>query len=158
MVRNENEYQEALRRIEQDREVRQRQRNALEAEGFTSEQVERGMAPLISFHLQLQEEVDWYEKVRRGNIDPLLNFTGIGPLLIGLRIAAGLTQRQLAERLGSNEAQVSRDERNEYHGITVERAQRILDAMGARVESRVTEMRTGETRRILAESQELVEA
>ena len=52
-------------------------------------------------------------------------------MLIALRIYKGLTQRQLAERLGVSEAAVSRDECNEYHGITLERAQRVLDALGA---------------------------
>ncbi len=36
-----------------------------------------------------------------------------------------------------SEAQVSRDERNEYHGITVGRAQRVLDAMGETLMLRV---------------------
>ena len=47
------------------------------------------------------------------------------------RIANGLSQRELADRLadrlGVSEPQVSCDECNEYHGITIERAQRILD-------------------------------
>lgn len=34
------------------------------------------------------------------------------------------------EHLGVNKWTVSWDERNEYHGITVELAMRILDAMG----------------------------
>jgi hypothetical protein len=29
-----------------------------------------------------------------------------------------------------HESQISRDERNEYHGITLERAGRLLDALG----------------------------
>jgi hypothetical protein len=37
--------------------------------------------------------------------------------------------RTVAERLGVNEAQVSKDESNEYHGISVERAQRVIDAL-----------------------------
>jgi hypothetical protein len=37
--------------------------------------------------------------------------------------------------VGVHESQVSRDERNEYHGVTVERASRILDAMGVRLRS-----------------------
>ncbi|MDP9378989.1 MAG: helix-turn-helix domain-containing protein [Chloroflexota bacterium] len=41
-----------------------------------------------------------------------------------------MSQRELAERPGVSEAQVSCDERSEYHGITVDRAQRVLDAMG----------------------------
>jgi hypothetical protein len=32
---------------------------------------------------------------------------------------------------------VSRDERNEYHGVTVERAKRVLEALGARLVTRV---------------------
>jgi transcriptional regulator with XRE-family HTH domain len=63
----------------------------------------------------------------------------IGRLLIATRIAQGLTQRELAERLGVSESLVSRDERNEYHGITVERAQRILDALHETVTTRVEE-------------------
>lgn len=56
--------------------------------------------------------------------------SGVARLLIAVRIAGGLSQRELAERLGVHETQVSRDERNEYHGITVERANRILEALG----------------------------
>jgi transcriptional regulator with XRE-family HTH domain len=48
-----------------------------------------------------------------------------------------MTQRQLAEQMGVNESAVSRDERNEYHGITVERAKRVLDALGVRLVTRV---------------------
>jgi transcriptional regulator with XRE-family HTH domain len=58
-------------------------------------------------------------------------------MLIALRIARGLTQRQLADRLGVPESQVSSDERNEYHGVTIERAARILDALGVRMKSLV---------------------
>jgi transcriptional regulator with XRE-family HTH domain len=71
-------------------------------------------------------------------------------LLIALRIAAGMTQRQLADRLDVSEAQVSRDERNEYHGITVERAQRIIDALGAGVTVGVREPPTSHDRAVLA--------
>jgi len=39
--------------------------------------------------------------------------------------------------LGVSEAQVSKDERNEYHGITVEKAQRILEALGIKLISTV---------------------
>lgn len=51
----------------------------------------------------------------------------------------GLSQRQLAERLRVYESQVSRDERNEYHGVTLERATRVLDAMEVSLRSYFTE-------------------
>jgi hypothetical protein len=65
MVRSEIEYQEALRRLDQDRDFAARQREALQAEGLTAAEVERAMEPLRSFQAQLAEEVEWYERVRQ---------------------------------------------------------------------------------------------
>jgi hypothetical protein len=57
------------------------------------------------------------------------NLRGLDHLLITSRIAQGLTHRELARRLGVHETEVSRGERNEYFGITLERAAEILDAL-----------------------------
>ena len=62
---------------------------------------------------------------------------GLGRLLIALRIFQGLSQRELADKLTVHESQVSRDERNEYHGVTVERANRILEALGAELRTAI---------------------
>lgn len=53
-----------------------------------------------------------------------------------------VTVQKLAARLSVSEAAVSRDERNEYHGITLERAQRILDALEASVSTTIDGVRT----------------
>jgi ribosome-binding protein aMBF1 (putative translation factor) len=103
----------------------------LKADGLTPVQIKRATDPMESFHLQLVEEVQSYERLKRGEFDEIHNLRGVGRLLIGLRIAQGLSQRELAERLGVHESQVSRDERNEYHGVTLERAERILNALHA---------------------------
>lgn len=139
MIRNDQEYRAALKRTEEDRQVAAQQRAALEAAGLASDEVERAMQPLISFQAQLAEEITWYERVKRRDFGVLSRLTGLGRLLIALRIANGLTQRELAQRLGVDEAQISRDERNEYYGITLERAQRVLDALGTQVVTRVVE-------------------
>jgi hypothetical protein len=72
--------------------------------------------PMESFHLQLHEEVESYERLKRGEFPELDNLRGLGHLLIAVRIAQGVSQRELARRLGVHESQVSRDERNEYFG------------------------------------------
>jgi len=137
MIRNEREYEQALERIRQEKQRLARQNAELKGMGLTPVQIKRALDPMRSFHQQLEEEVDSYERLKRGQFDEMLNLRGLGQLLVSLRIARGLTQRQLAEKLGVHETQVSRDERNEYHGVTMERAARILDALDAQVHSRV---------------------
>ena len=139
MLRTENEYKEALRRLAKDRDVIALQRVNLKELGLNVEQTERAMQPSICFYDQLKEEVEAYEKLRRGDFDPLNNLTQIGMLLIGTRIALDMSQADLAHRLGVSQACVSRDERNEYHGVTVEKAQRILEALGVEIYIRVEE-------------------
>ena len=92
--------------------------------------MERALGPMLSFHAQLEGDVEWYEGVRRREFTVSRDVRDIGRTLIALRMANGLSHRELAERLGVSEVQVSRDQRNEYHGITIERAQWVLDAMG----------------------------
>jgi DNA-directed RNA polymerase specialized sigma subunit len=133
MIRNEAEYREAVERLQEERQNLDQHRVVLEKLGLTPDELKRLMDPLTSFHLQLQEEVDSYERLMRGEIDELRNLQGLGQLLISLRIAKGMSQQQLAERLGVSPSQVSRDERNEYHGVTVERAARVMAALGARI-------------------------
>lgn len=133
MIKTEQEYQECLRRMEKDRDFVLAQRKALEASGLSSEEVERVLEATYSFNDQLKEEIEWYEHVKRRDFKPLRNLTGLGKLLIALRISNGLSQAELARRLKVDESQVCRDERNEYHGITIDRAQRVLNALGEHV-------------------------
>lgn len=137
MIRNETEYKEAVARIEKEHARLEEQRDKLHETGLSAEEIKRVTDPMESFHLQLKEEVESYERLRRGDFGELHNFHGIGQLLIGLRIAHGLSQRGLAERLNVHESQVSRDERNEYFNITVERASRILDALNVDLKTTV---------------------
>lgn len=135
MIRNEAEYQEASARLEQERARLEAHAVRLGESGLEAEEIERALEPLYTFHHQLVDEVEQYERLKRGQLDELVNLHGLGEQLIALRIARGMTQRELAARLGVHESSVSRDERNEYHGITVERASRVLDALGVELRS-----------------------
>jgi len=137
MIRTEKEYQKMLQRLDQDLEFIQKQRENLEQMRLTEDQVNRAMEPALSFHEQLKEEVEYYERIKRGDFGALVNLIGLEKLLIGIRIALGISQSELAKRLGVSEAQVSKDERNEYHGVSVEKAQRILDALNVTVTTKV---------------------
>lgn len=129
MIRNEAEYKEAVTRLKEERARLESHREKLRETGLSDEEIKRVTDPMESFHLQLREEVQSYERLLRGDFGEFHNLRGIGQLLIGLRIAHGMSQRELAETLDVHESQVSRDERNEYFNITLERASRILDAL-----------------------------
>lgn len=137
MIRSETEYQEAVKRLTDEEARLKAQRGELKKLDLSQAEIKRAMDPLQSFHEQLKEEVESYERLRRGEFEEVTNFEGMGRLLIALRISQGLSQRELAERLGVHESTVSRDERNEYHGITLERTAKVLAALGVTVSTSV---------------------
>jgi len=134
MIKTDSAYNAAVKRLKEDRMHIDARRQDWIAEGLDEDQVNRVLEPELSFHLQLKEEVEWYESVRRGDRQAATSLQELGRLLIALRIAAGLSQRELAEILDVHESQISRDERNEYYGITGERAQCIIEALKGQIE------------------------
>jgi ribosome-binding protein aMBF1 (putative translation factor) len=137
MIRNDSEYKEALARLEQERNRLKEHRARLQKAGLSNEEIKRVIDPMESFHLQLVEEVESYERLKRRQFEELDNLRGLGHLLISVRIAQGISQRELARRLDVHESQVSRDERNEYFGISLERAMNVLDALNVRLRTKV---------------------
>src|SRR5271156_3396877 len=98
MIRNETEYQEAARRLDEERKRLAEHEVRLKNTGLGRAELKRALDPLRSFHLQLQEEVESYERLQRGDLGELTNLHGLGRMLVALRIARGLTQRELAEQ------------------------------------------------------------
>lgn len=137
MIRNDTEYRKSVEKVQAEEVRIHAMRENLALEGYVLEEINRLIDPIISFHLQLKEEIVSYEKLKRGEFNELYNFRGFGHLLVSLRIAKGMNQKELADKLGVKESQISRDERNEYHNITIDRASRIMDALGVSICSTV---------------------
>lgn len=135
MIRTDAEYKEAVKRRDSEKAQIEDYRKQLQSQGISSEMIAKAMQPYESFRLQLVEEIEGYERIKRGVINDTHNLAGIGQRLIGIRIYLGISQRELAQRLNVHESQVSRDEKNEYHGITVERVEEILTALGVSMKS-----------------------
>ena len=83
----------------------------------------------------LQEELDEYESVRSGDraVISLDSLDELPRALIQARIAAGLSQRELAERLGLKEQQVQRYEATDYAGASLERLSEVIRALGLHI-------------------------
>lgn len=133
MIRTEQEYQLTVQKLADQESRVSQQMDELKSLGIDKAGIKRVLDPIRTFSAQFREELEAYERLKRGEFPEVENFAGMGQLLIALRISKGITQRELAQRMGVNESQVSRDERNEYHGITLDRAQRILEVLEVRM-------------------------
>ena len=120
MLKTENEYKLAVQKLTDQRTRFTQQRDAYIQSGLEADELERVLAPLRSFTMELEEEIADYESLKRGEFTELDGLRGIGTLLVRMRIASGMTQKELADKLGVDPSLVSRDERNEYHGVTVD--------------------------------------
>lgn len=130
MIKNETAYKKALDALKEDQKVIQVRKKQFLEQKLTEDQIEYLLQPLISFNEQLKAEVEYYEKIKRGNFNDVLKLTDVGKLLIAYRIYLNMSQAELANKLGVSEAQVSRDERHEYYGATTEKIEKVKEAMG----------------------------
>jgi DNA-binding transcriptional regulator YiaG len=89
---------------------------------------------------ELRAQLARYDDLRCGRVAQrtLNSWRELPIALIEARIAARLTQRELAERLGVPEQQVQRWEANSYAGVAIERLQEIADALQLQVLETVT--------------------
>lgn len=135
MIRTKREYETALKKLVQNDEALIGQRKELERLGLSGEEINLAMSPLVNFRNQLKDEVNIYEGIKNRDWNLILKLADphhIGRFLIALRIAYDLSQRDLAKLLGVTEAQVSKDEINEYHGISFDRAVKIMEVFGVK--------------------------
>jgi DNA-binding transcriptional regulator YiaG len=89
---------------------------------------------------ELREELERYDDLRSGRVAQrtLHSLRELPIALIEARIAARLTQRELAQRLGVPEQQVQRWEANSYSGVALDRLQEIADALQLQLLETVT--------------------
>ena len=80
-------------------------------------------------------ELGDYENLQKSEapIIEIDNFAEIADGLIMARIAAGLSQKDLAERLGLKQQQIQRYESEKYSGASLKRINEIIDALDVRV-------------------------
>lgn len=92
-----------------------------------------------SQHDDLVAQLQAYEALIEGRT-PVLELTSLDELpgaLIKARISSGLTQSDLADRLGLKTQQIQRYEATDYAGANLERIQKVADALGVSVREEV---------------------
>lgn len=140
MIRNEREYRitkKALREFEQV--VTEYPEHPPEGAQVHPLIWQTGREAYRSQLEDLKTQVAEYEALRSG-LRQVFSLTSIEELpaaLISSRIAQGLTQKQLAERLGLKEPQVQRYEATAYASASLTRLLEVVRALGLRVTANV---------------------
>ena len=85
----------------------------------------------------LRSELDEYEQLKSADMSaiPVASFDDLANGLIKARLAAGLSQRALAQRLSLKEQQIQRYEAERYASASFRRLCEVAHALGVRVES-----------------------
>lgn len=85
----------------------------------------------------LQAELLEYDRLKSTDLSVISinSFDGLADGLIKARIASGLSQKALAERLGIKEQQIQRYEAERYGPASYQRLREIADALGVRIKN-----------------------
>ncbi|MCU1413802.1 MAG: hypothetical protein JWN80_1142 [Microbacteriaceae bacterium] len=134
MIKNERQYKITRSRADEVRNsVGELQRTPL-PDGLQPEMRELQLDALRGTLDDLQAELAEYDALRD---ESLIEASGIAQLptaLIRARIARGLTQRQLAERVGVQEQAIQRYEAADYFGASFARLVEIANALAISVD------------------------
>jgi ribosome-binding protein aMBF1 (putative translation factor) len=87
----------------------------------------------------LEREIKEYDALRAGKKQVLTldSFAELPRALVKARIAAGLTQKDLADRLDLKEQQIQRYEATDYATASVARLTKVIEALGIQVREEV---------------------
>ena len=89
---------------------------------------------------ELRDEVDQFEQLRSGGPKPIHieSFDELPRALVKARIAAGLSQKELAERLGLKEQKIQRYEATDYCSASLSRLKEVAEALGVNIAGEMT--------------------
>jgi HTH-type transcriptional regulator/antitoxin HigA len=84
---------------------------------------------------QLEDEIREYDALKRGELalPNIERLDQIAPFITRIRIAKGISQTELARRLGVSKQVISRFEESDYQTVAVAKLQNILDAIGIKM-------------------------
>jgi HTH-type transcriptional regulator/antitoxin HigA len=125
----------------------QRERTAAQIEGFQQalakvaqdKPAKRSAAIRGSYESmirQLEDELHEYDLLKSGELalPHIERLDQIAPFIARIRIAKGVSQTELARRLGVSKQVISRYEENEYQTVAIPRLQEILDVIGIKAD------------------------
>lgn len=140
MIQNERQYkitQTKLRDLEQDLLVVEASESELHPRKILARR--NSLNILIT---ELQQEIAEYDRLKSGKVTkfPINSLKDLPVVMIKARIAVGMTQKQLAEKIGVQEQQIQRYEANNYHAVGFDRLQEVMSALDVTVSKAIMQL------------------
>lgn len=135
MITNERQYRITHAQTEKLATALEKAQSPQAAHARSARLVRAHQDALRSQLSELREELAQYDALRSGKRRVLsaASFEELPMVLIQARIAAGLTQRELGEKLRIPEQQVQRYEATEYASASIARISEVADALGLKL-------------------------
>jgi HTH-type transcriptional regulator / antitoxin HipB len=91
---------------------------------------------------KLKQEIEEYEQLKSGQVTtfPIDSLQDLPLVMIKARIAVGMTQKELAEKIGVQEQQIQRYEANNYRAVGFDRLQEVMSALDVTVSKAVMQL------------------
>jgi HTH-type transcriptional regulator / antitoxin HipB len=91
---------------------------------------------------ELKQEIEEYEQLKSGKVTnfPIDSLQDLPLVMIKARIAVGMTQKELAEKIGVQEQQIQRYEANNYRAVGFDRLQEVMSALDVTVSKAVMQL------------------
>lgn len=139
MIKNARQYQLTKSQRQRFEAALLAARKAAASGGDTSELRQLEIDALASQVETLTQEVQEYDALTSGRTKVLeaTSFDDLPRVLIQARIAAGLSQKDLADRLGLKEQQVQRYEATDYESASLSRINEVVRALGLRMRKEI---------------------
>lgn len=145
MIKNERQYRISKAQAEKFAQTLARIENSQVEQKSTEDAVHpllrKAERDALASQLEsLQGEIRAYENLRDGRERVFVSdsFDELPAVLIKARIAAGLSQKDLAERLGVKEQQVQKYEATDYTSASLERVKAVVRALGVTIREEIT--------------------
>lgn len=138
MIKNERQYRITKAQAEKFTSALEELQKSSRAESVTHPLLRKAEEDALQSQLDdLSAQIEEYDALRSGRVaaPDLSSFINLPEALIRTRIAMGLSQKELANRLSLKEQQIQRYEATEYSSASLSRIREIIRALGIQSES-----------------------
>ena len=147
MIKNERQYKITRAQVVRFSNALESLRQRPDADSALHPLIAKAQEDAISSQLSdLEDELRKYESLKAGEFqwDSLGMVAELPSILIKARIARGLSQKELAERIGLKEQQIQRYEATDYSTANLARIKDLVNAFGVEIDRTMSKTALGE--------------